>query len=426
MNKSLLCIAFAVAFTGSSIKGDADNPLESASKNIGNQADSQQPVNIKERLQRANLPAEKLALLKDVASSNEATGKQALLEYFMSLPPSEISTNPYSDLFKVQVFETVLPLLDLKERKKFVESVLADELSNLRAAYCKALGNKYPKSLWNKIVSVIESDESARDLRDRFSSIAKDDLLPLQVRSSALAANMRYDLEKNKDSEIQMIQNVLEHIPLMPEAMIPWEHYNDKNKYIAYCYSEAYKSQRNRIKDWRSAGQEVVFEGNLEFLRTHGLKAVEMIVAMLERTDLPLERRNGLAEVAAKILAWTKVLSTQERELVDGLVGKLEKYIDKMPDTGYFGTRYYAIQGLQKYYSNQGIKQGYPFKDGRTREWSLVTATNNVYSIATNHVPVLSPPAKTITKKLIVFVTLLSLLVFGIVISIIWKLKGRK
>ena len=446
MNQSLMSIAFAVALTGSYIMGDSGSPLLTTSQDTGTQADSQQLVNLKERLERATLPSEKLALLKEVSSSNDSLGKQSVLEYFMSLPPSEITTNPHSDFFKVEVFEIVLPLLDFKERKKFVENVLDNELINLRTAYCNALGNKYPKSLWNKIVSIIDSDEAARDFRDRFSLIAKDELLPLQVRSSALAANMRYDLEKNKDAEMQKLQNVLEHIPLMPEAVIPWEHYNDKGKYSAYVHSEAYKTQIERTKEWRKAGQEVVFEGNLEFLQTHGLKAIEIIVSILGRTDLPRERQHGLAKMAARILARLKMLSQRERESVDQLVGKLEKYIDKMPDSGYFGTRYYAIQALQSYYSNQGIKQGYPFKDGRTRQHPSLEVVANAQAIATNRVSGSGFPASTNMlqkretpqtgtckhsaikndKNLLVYATLALLLVLGVALSVFWIIRWRK
>lgn len=390
-----MSIAFAVALTGSYIMGDSGSPILIASKDTGNQAASQQLLDLKERLERATLPSDKLALLKEVSSSNDSRGKQAVMEYFMSLPPSEISTDPHSDFFKVGVFEVVVPLLDFKERKKFVENVLDNELINLRSAYSHAWANMYPMSLWKKIMSIIDSDDAVRDLKGRYALIAKDVSLPLQVRSSALAANMRYDLEKDKSNETQKLQYVLENIPYMPEKAIPWEHYNDKEKYNAYCDSEEYMLQRKRIRDWRDAGQEVIFEGNLAFLLSQGLKSLSLIVSMLEREDVSTERRNGLAEVASYIFARLRNLSSQERELADQLASKLEKYVDQMPDKGYFSKRYYAIQKLRIYYDHMGIKEGYPFKDKRTRQHPSFEAVANAQAIATNRVSGSSPQEST-------------------------------
>jgi hypothetical protein len=447
MNKRLMSIAIAVALPRFFIMGDSGNSLLPSPKDTGSQMASQPLVKLKEKLERTTLPSEKLGILKEISSSHDSLEKQAVLEYYRSLPPSELTTNPHSDFFKVEVFEIVLPALDFKERKKFVENVLDNELINMRSAYCNALDNKYPKTLWNKIVSIIESDESTRDLRDRFSSIAKDELLPLQVRSSALAANMRYDLENDKVAKIQKLQDVLDNIPFMPEAVLPWEHYVSKEKRIAYHRdSLIYLAESKRVDEWRKSGKEVIFEGNLEFLQSHGLKSIEIIVSMLERTDLPLEHRDCLAEMAAKILARLRNLSPQEREVVDQLVSKLEKYIDRMADKGAFCRRYYAIQGLRLYYRNTGIKEGYPFKDGQLlKENNAVTGTN-VLAIASNTISGsgylintnMNPrQEKTLTplhrkyftnndKSLVVCATLGLLLLLGGAFFVILKVKVRK
>lgn len=447
MNMLISILTFVCAVAGSAVKGNSEISNTNM-QNHDNILNEQSRVGLlQERLERATLPSEKLGILKEFAASNNSVAKQGLMDYYKTLPPSVSTTDPNSDFFKVEVFAIVLPLLDLKERKKFVESALDNELINLRSAYCNALGNKYPKSLWNKIVSIIDSDEAAGDLRDRFSLIAKDELLPLQVRSSALAANMRYDLEKDKDVEMQKLQDVMEHIPLMPEAVLPWEHYVSKEKRIAYHRdSLIYLAESKRVDEWRKAGQEVIFEGNLEFLLSHGLKSVEIIVSMLERTDLPLERRDSLAAVAAKILARLRNLSPQEREVADQLVGKLEKYIDRMADKGAFCRRYYAIQGLRFYYRNMGVKEGYPFKDGQLHQESHSVTATNTHAIATNCVSGSGLPSSTnmlqkqetpqtgtckhsaITndKNLAVYATLALLLVIGVALFVFWLIRWRK
>jgi len=257
---------------------------------------------------------------------------------------------------------------------------------------------------------------------------------------------MRYDLEKDKSNETQKLQYVLENIPYMPEKAIPWEHYNDKEKYNAYCDSEEYMLQRKRIRDWRDAGQEVIFEGNLAFLLSQGLKSLSLIVSMLEREDVSTERRNGLAEVASYIFARLRNLSSQERELADQLASKLEKYVDQMPDKGYFSKRYYAIQKLRIYYDHMGIKEGYPFKDGRTRQHPSFEVLANAQAIATNQFS--RPDHLAITNMLqkekqpkkraynnyslrydrnrIFCSTLALLLVLGIALFVFWLIRWRK
>jgi|GEM_PF-4715151 len=391
----LISIIFVFVVTGSSVTGNAEDPQTNTTREGNTLTDQSRVGLLQEKLQRAKEQDEKLSIVKGIAALNDSPAKQALVDYYKMLPPSVSTTDPNLDFFKVEVFEIVLPLLDLKERKKFVESALDDEVLNMRRASSQPFSNMYPMSLWKKLIAVIEAEGDAKELRDRFSIIAKDESLPSYVRSSALAASMRYELKKNKDTETQKIQDVLEHIPLKPESRLPWEYYDDYEKRRKYDASEEYLSIRNKYLIWRDSGQKVVFEGQLEFLRSHGLTSISLIVSMLERMDLPMERRHGLAEVAAEILSGLRNLSPQEREQADHLVRTLEIFIDKMPDKGAFCNRYYAILGLRGYYRNMGIKEGYPFKDGQlSKEKHSVIVTNSPL-ITTNRISGSGLPANT-------------------------------
>ena len=390
--KRLISILVVFLVAGYNVMGNPERPQSNATEDGNALADQSKMDLLQDTLQRATGQDEKFSIIKEIASLNNSLARKVLMDYYRTLPPSVSSTNPHSDFFKVGVFEVLLPLLDLDERNKFVESVLEDELINMRRANSQPLANMYPMSLWKKTIAAIEGN---KDSRDRFSTIAKDDSLPMQVRSSALATSMRYDLEMNKDSEAQMIKDILENIPLKPEAWLPWKNYDNYEKRRAYYASDEYAPYRKRYLAWSESGKRVVFDGQFELLRSHGLKSVALIVSMLDRMDLSLERRHGLAEVAAKILARLKILSSQEREQADYLVRKLEIFIDKMPDKGAFCNRYYAILGLRSYYRNNGIEEGYPFKTGQLPKGSHSLSVPIAQVMATNRVSGSGLPAST-------------------------------
>lgn len=335
------------------------------------------------RIKQTIRTEDKYAILKEVVAQDIKFGKELLIKYFNSLPPSESSTNPKSDFYKVGVFEIIYPLIDEEEKKLFIQSVLDTELINMHKAHIDGYGNMYPLTLWKKMLTVIEPNESEWNMQERISAIAEDSTLPSQVRVAAKASSLRNDNRVNSDTNEKKIQNILQQIPLKPEHSVPWEHFKDLNKRRSYYQSQAFMSATKEYTSWRDSGQEIIYKGQLEFLLCQRLKSVEQIVLLLESNALSRERKDGLVVVVAWILARLKTLTSQERYLADQLVGKLENYIDNMDDKGAFCRREKAILSLRGYYRDIGIA-GYPFQEGRSTQKTLFSTAEMQTVLASN------------------------------------------
>ncbi len=153
-------------------------------------------------------------------------------------------------------------------------------------------------------------------------------------------------------------------ISLNSQLKIPWEHFNDLQKRLIYSLEDpVYIAENKKIADWRDAGNHVKYEGQFDFLKAQGLKPVELIVAMLGRDDLSRERKDALADLAARLLLWYCINSDKEPAIAKSVLSILESYIDHMEDKGAFSKRYYAILAMRGYYDKIGI-DGFLFKQG--------------------------------------------------------------
>ncbi len=332
---------------------------------------------------------EKYEMLATLACGNTPEVKSALVAYFMTLPPSPVTTNPYSDSFKAKVFKLVLPLLDQTERKAFILVTIDIEAANMREAKKLNWGNMYPVALWREIVIAIDKDNDFSVYFYKLSTFSNDLTLPDQFREDAMAKCAEYASRDKKD--VENIRDILRKLEPQPESFIPWEDYNDPVKRKEY-YKTSNIGARDLTRKWRQEGKEVKFEADLKRLIKFGLNAVEQIVAMLDDEKLSKERRDELAEIAAKCFSRLRDLSSMDQKRSDLLADKLQKYIDTMEDKGAFCHREYTIQGLSIYYRNLGREwnprpeSGWAPTDKHFR--SSVNVTNRQHVIKSKNGPV--------------------------------------
>jgi len=171
INRLIRISTIVCAVLGSAVTGKSEGPNTNMQRDNNTLTDQSRVGLLQEKLQLETFPSKKLGILKELAAEKNSFAKQVLMDYYKTIPPSASTTNPHSDAFKVGVFEIVLPLLERDERKKFVQSALDDELINLRNAYSQGLANMYPMSLWKNIMSIVDSDDAVRDLKDRYTLI---------------------------------------------------------------------------------------------------------------------------------------------------------------------------------------------------------------------------------------------------------------
>lgn len=384
---SLLVILVLPVFSSQDSTGESTTVMERDTGSASVYA------SILEKLEVAKSEHIKYGLIKELANSNTVETKSILVKYFLSLPPSPVTTNPSSDTFKARIFELILPLLEQSEKRKFIMNTLDGEISNMRDAQNKHFGNMYPVALWNNIKVAIESDEDFSIYNDKFSSMAHDNTLPNQFRVDALVKSEQY--KSSADTENKIINDILTRLNAKPESYVPWEFYNDPEKRIAYCKGSSYANMLMRSSMWRMAGNEVKYESDLKRLKKFGIKAIEVIIDLLANEDLNKDFRNALAEVAGEIFASLGHLSDPERIQAEALEEKLRAYINTMQDKGAFCRRYYAIQGLSAYYRMNDIKGRKPFESGMTPNGeicesssdttNLINAIRSKNSLGSNH-----------------------------------------
>lgn len=313
-------------------------------------------------LGKAQGQANKLVIVENIASLDNADSKKFLFDYFQHLPPAELTTDPNSDHYKVAVFDIVLSMLDGKERESFLVDVLTREMKDLREAGVQYhAAEMYPCTLWQKTLRSLESYGLSSDVRGKLSAIGDDVGIPETVRSTFKACVIRQEFGTNSSETVLKIRDMLDKYPVRPMSIIPWDIFNDKERRIAYGKSEEYKNKLASFGQWRASGALVTYETYERVLLSCGITAIEQIVAFLGRDDVSNERRDCLAMVAASLLAKHDKWSTQERVILSKLVDQLERYVDQMEDKGAFSYRSYAITGLAVYYEKMGILDHHKF-----------------------------------------------------------------
>lgn len=320
-------------------------------------------ASLQEKVKAARSESEKYGVLKDLAQNKTPEVKTLLLESFRSLPPSSITTSPTEDAFKAKIFELTLPMLDQSERRVFVLETLDAEISNMRFAQSKNCGNMYPVALWRNIITAVDAEDNFSAYYDKFLSMAQDMTLPQQFRVDTLAKSEQYKARNTPEAKI--IRDILMRLNAKPESFVPWEYFNDPVKRKAYCLEGAsYANMLKRSSEWRRAGNEVKYESDLKLLKKFRLNAIEQILLLLKKNDVNTERRDALAEVAGDIFASLLNLTDAEKVQAEAFEANLRAYINAMEDKGAFCHRFYAIQGLSRYYDNVGRKWDPPPKSG--------------------------------------------------------------
>lgn len=216
---------------------------------------------------------QKIDFLTDLISHEHSGVEKELVAYYLNLPPSEASSNPRSDSYKVGVFKIVEPLLIGDEKERFVKQVFDDEISNERELFEKDrhMVIYYPISLLKELMQVIEKEGRNWNLQDRLTDVSADKSLSRTTRSLAYTCNIKLGFAVDKGVTVNDIQNILDSIPLQPERAIPWEYYNDPKKRLAYDSGPASIAEGRRIVAWIEAGNRIKYYGQLEFLKAQGL-----------------------------------------------------------------------------------------------------------------------------------------------------------
>jgi hypothetical protein len=311
---------------------------------------------------------ERLDIVRKIAGLGDKDARTFLWDYFHNLPLPQPTTNPYSDSFRVKVFDVILPIFGGVERDMFLAAVIRREAEGLREAESRLAGNMYPGALWGKAVRVLERDGASAGVWQELAGMEDDRRLPEPFRVAVKTSLILKDVGKDESGIAKKIRDILDELPVRPMAsIIPYDIYSDKEKRIAYGNSVSFEERSSEFIRWRDSGKRVEYETSERVLLSYEIASVREIVATLRRDDVPRERRDCLAMLAASLLSTMSVnmkwKGEQAGEQYRLLAASLAEYVAQMDDPGVFSYRFYAEKGLFTFCNNTGMEK-FRFKSG--------------------------------------------------------------
>lgn len=320
----------------------------------------------------------RLDSIKKIASLGEGDAVTFLMDYFKDLPLPQPSTNPYIDSFRLKALDLILPVLGDHDRDGFLVSVIKREADGLREAASFRAGNMYSGLVWDKALGALERCVSPAETLRELAAMADDRSVPDRLRVAVKTRLILNEAGKDESAICKKIREILKELPIRPmTSMIPYDIYYDKDKRIAYGGSASYKERNLEFARWRDSGKLAEFETSMSVLLTHGLVSVREILAVIRRDDVPKERRDCLAMVAASVLARLSVNMKRDGEQAGEecrlLVESLANYVDQMDDPGVFSFRNCAETGLLVFYRNTGMDE-FRFSSGRQQHMDALAA----------------------------------------------------
>lgn len=299
----------------------------------------------------------RMGAIRELGALPDVESKRMLLYRFGSMPKPAASTSA-RQVEKTEILRQVLPKLENAEKNALLSDTFQNEIAEMKRAQKIGRGKYYPKDLALFSLASLEGYGLSQGFRDELDQLALDPAFPQSIREEMLTAVFRHDLRamgvQRPEAKARF---AIKHIAVRPRAPIPWEIYTNTQQRVAYAKSQAFQERQKVMAEWLKSNEAVQTLAYERLLQSLGIPAVKELVATLDQNDIPSEKRDSLAVLAADLLRKSVGSDRGFFDPLRSILDDLGEYIEGMENTGAFGRRAVAAADLNAVCELAGIQR---------------------------------------------------------------------
>jgi hypothetical protein len=249
--------------------------------------------------------------------------------------------------------ELILDVLikdNTEDVKDFIYEAFMEEIRILRGANKYEAAGYYPHGLFRICVDFIVMRCISEDKFQRIiKEAACDKTLHFTDRQELTALDIRVDMMNKNITDInKKVIFLAEKINPINKNFIPWDVYNAGSEArMAWGRTEEVKRKDKGFGEFIRS-EEGIYEIGLELaLERLGRKAVDPIILLMDKKDMPQDKKYFLISSVARILYVYAKNDKEWNEKDQEMYKKLETLVNSMEDFGCFDRKYYAQQDIK-------------------------------------------------------------------------------